>query len=211
MEEVWREWLLEMSQSEWREGKGEPNQRACREGPVFTLSGKQYCSGFRIPPSLYFSGKLECECHLLMYSFPWMHGSPWTGFSLEQIIAVFPARKPCLALKGSSSMNQHSVYQQSEVRVWFMVVKFAKAKGSHFLESSKPSSQVMVEYLYLVEYFFLASLMSCCLKELGFMETFRGNSTRVSVPSPPGGSDLWGRALGEISDSELWTFPHMEI
>ena len=80
-----------------------------------------------------------------------------------------------------------------------MVVKFAKAKGSHFLESSKPSSQVMVEYLY------------CCLKELGFMETFRGNSTRVSVPSPPGGSDLWGRALGEISDSELWTFPHMEI
>ena len=59
----------------------------------------------------------------------------------------------------------------------------------------------MVAYLYLGEYFFLASLISCCLKELGFMETFRGNSTRVSVPSPPGGSDLWGRALGDISDS----------
>lgn len=46
-----------------------------------------------------------------------MHGSPWTGISLEQIIAVFPARKPYLALKGSGSMNQCSVYQQSEVRV----------------------------------------------------------------------------------------------
>ena len=47
----------------------------------------------------------------------------------------------------------------------------------------------------------MASLMSCYLKELGFMETFRGNSTTVSVPRPPGDSDLWGRVLGDISDS----------
>lgn len=134
---------------------------------------------------------------LLAHAFiPWMHGSPRTGVPLRQIIAIFPASNPSLALNGSIGVNQHSVYPQSAVRIWFMVFQFAKAEGNHFPESSMPSTRgsgwkisIWGISLFGLTHVFLP-------KRACFMETFWGSSRWVC----PALLQLWPAGWAHLRD-----------
>lgn len=194
------QWHLEQERAREREGR---SQAGCvQRRSHIHLNGKQYCSGVRSPRSLSFSGNLECECHLLMH---WFH-EPWLvlrgqGFLWGKSLPCFQAHKPRLALNGSTSVNQHSVYQQSTVRVWFMVVKFAKAKGNNFLESSMPST-TGPGWKSVFGGISLSGLAHALLLERAWLHGDFQRQQPVSAPSPPGSSDLRGQVhLGGITGS----------